>query len=587
MSAESKVISQEGLTKEQILAIYAGKLAPQPVDSKVPLFPHQLYNIQQMRERERTLCIELSNGDIVESRVGILGDPPGTGKTKTAVFAIKESGLVWPQTPFFEQISQVCSNVDGTVRIIRKKMYIRTSTTLIVTGASILTQWITELYQAGISYKAIRNHHDFENDNVFTYSVLICVDTMYNDFANKYAEYAFKAFYFDEMDSIYIPNMVNIVAGHYWLISATFSTVIQKVHRSRNMHFLKKIFDRILSDQYEEKDLIQTITVLSPEDLRDLQPLPDTFTITDYRNEGYHLTQTIYPYVSKEIVSLIDSGKLKDIAKKIHRTTTSENPFTAVIDSFRARSDEIEEKIRKYQGKEEKKRICQEWLEKKEEHTQMTQSLHRKVVEAMKLPCPCCQQKMRHPQLALCCFANYCLNCSTAMLTSVDSKCPLCKKNCNFIEFFEDEDDQAMYDPEEEGDERKAMPTTQILKPKGKLDHLEKIIREGKKILIFSSSDGAFEEITSLLLKVGKSYNLFTGASATREKILRNFQDGKLDCIIMKDQSNSSGMNLQCATDIVLWNYMSGAFEKQAIGRAIRYGLDHQVNIHRFAASYE
>ncbi len=578
-SLEAKY-SFEGVSRDEILKAYKDKLAEQPAESKIPLFYHQLYNIRQMREREKSLCIPLSNDDTVQSRVGILGDPPGTGKTKTAIFAIKQSGLDWPKTPFYTQTIQVCSNIDGNIRIERKESFIRTQTTCIITNASILNQWLEELVLANISYKAIRNHADFQTDEVFRYEVVVCVDTMYNDFAAKFHTHAFKAMYFDEMDSTYIPNMERMVAGFYWLISATFSTVLEKVLRSRNLHFMKRLFNEILSDTYSQEDLLNAITILSPEDLRDLNPLPDCAYVFNYENEGYHLTQALYPFLDKEIISMIESGDVWNVPQKIIRDTELENLYSVLVEKIGQQLLETEEKMAKYAGKSLAKKTYEEWVKRNQIVIRKRNLLSELIQKAMEKPCPTCGGIMIEPQLALCCYANVCLKCAKGMHKE---DCKMCKKKFVPIPFFEAKEDKEKYCPCQEGVSEDANLSTNIHQPKTKLDQVREILKQGQKILIFASSNGSFETLTKTIVEIGKKSLLFTGSNATREKLLSQFKSGKVDCLIMKDQKNSAGMNLQCTTDIIIWNYMPPAFERQAIGRAVRPGLDHDVKIHRFS----
>ena len=50
---------------------------------------------------------------------------------------------------------------------------------------------------------------------------------------------------------------------------------------------------------------------------------------------------------------------------------------------------------------------------------------------------------------------------------------------------------------------------------------------------------------------------------------------------------NGAGLNLQATTDIIFWHQMSPEITQQIIGRAYRFGLDHDVNIHKFFSQDE
>jgi SNF2 family DNA or RNA helicase len=186
------------------------KMVPQPERLKTPLFVHQKANIYIMEQMEKTQKVSLNETDSLEANVGILGDPPGTGKTKTVIGLICRDKMKW-DGPLVDLSSQICSNLDGSIRIVRKNTFPRIQTTLIVTPPSIFNQWEAEIRETNLSFKMIKER--VHMTEIEKYEVVVCTVNMYNSLIEKYHDVVFKRFIYDEMDSAYIPNM-SIIYSH-------------------------------------------------------------------------------------------------------------------------------------------------------------------------------------------------------------------------------------------------------------------------------------------------------------------------------------------------------------------------------------
>ena len=65
-----------------------------------------------------------------------------------------------------------------------------------------------------------------------------------------------------------------------------------------------------------------------------------------------------------------------------------------------------------------------------------------------------------------------------------------------------------------------------------------------------------------------------------REKCIDEFKFGKTKVIFLNTKYNGSGLNLQEATDIILYHQMSDNLKNQIIGRANRIGREISLNVH-------
>ena len=112
------------------------------------------------------------------------------------------------------------------------------------------------------------------------------------------------------------------------------------------------------------------------------------------------------------------------------------------------------------------------------------------------------------------------------------------------------------------------------------------LLQDSKKILIFSQSDIILKIINIMFKYYHIEVSLCHGNIYSINKSLHEF-NSSLTCniILLSSETNNSGMNLINVTDIILvdtivnCNYLN--IEKQAIGRAVRFGQKNIVNVYR------
>ena len=70
------------------------------------------------------------------------------------------------------------------------------------------------------------------------------------------------------------------------------------------------------------------------------------------------------------------------------------------------------------------------------------------------------------------------------------------------------------------------------------------------------------------------------GNIKNREKNLDLFKTGEVPVIFLNSNSDSAGLNLTEATDIILYHQMTDTTENQIIGRANRVGRKVSLYVH-------
>ncbi|MBI9034273.1 MAG: DEAD/DEAH box helicase [Bacteroidales bacterium] len=113
--------------------------------------------------------------------------------------------------------------------------------------------------------------------------------------------------------------------------------------------------------------------------------------------------------------------------------------------------------------------------------------------------------------------------------------------------------------------------------------HLEEIIAEKHKVLIFSSFVKHLELFESFLKKSDTPYQILTGTSINRQNIVNDFQQNDIPVFLISLKAGGVGLNLTAADYVfILDPWWNPAVEEQAINRAHRIGQNKNVFVYRF-----
>lgn len=116
------------------------------------------------------------------------------------------------------------------------------------------------------------------------------------------------------------------------------------------------------------------------------------------------------------------------------------------------------------------------------------------------------------------------------------------------------------------------------------LEHIDNIISDKHKLLIFSSFVKDIELIEQQLVVRGYNYSKLTGATTDRQKVISKFTDDD-DCkiFLISLKAGGVGLNLTQADYVFVLNpWWNPAAEAQAINRAHRIGQTKNVFVYKF-----
>ena len=101
-----------------------------------------------------------------------------------------------------------------------------------------------------------------------------------------------------------------------------------------------------------------------------------------------------------------------------------------------------------------------------------------------------------------------------------------------------------------------------------------------KKFIIFSNYNETFDIIRDLFYENNIQFTEIYGNFQTRSKQIDSFKKGNIQVLFMNSYENNAGINLQEASDIILYHKMPEDFETQIIGRAHRIGRKIPLTVH-------
>lgn len=563
----------------------------------IPLFPHQNTSVRDLEKLEREKRRDIGN-KYIEMTMGVFGDLPGFGKSLSLVALIDRDKMFWDlETPFeYEEIEAFGpSSTYITKRKIKKE---RLDCTFIVASTSIIGQWEKEMKRAGkIRCHTItkRAHMNIDPND---YHTILCSDAMYNTFVEKFEDYAWKRFIFDEAASTHIPSMKSVYAGFYWFVTATFPN-LSKI-RGRKQHFLKSIFSTISPLTFE-----YMLVKNDDEYVKRSYSIPIPITIS-HQCIKPGVLEVVGDMIGNDVIAMISAGNINGAINHLGGDDGPKNIIEIVTLNTREDLECAQRKVKENFPTRNKDSVHKErykkWVDTVESLTKKLKTIKERFENYLRdEDCFICKDKIENPVLLPCCQQIGCIECITQWLKNHTS-CPHCRTNIvigdlisvtdrKSVEIEIEDDIEADSDGEErkEGERRneKSLMKLPLNKKKkyeilNKQDKIIEIIKDkpNGKFIVFSLHDNTFDIIKKSFDDQHMKYVEIKGARETREKRLKMYQTGDLNTIFLNAKFNGAGINLEMTTDIIIYHEMDPLMKIQLIGRANRVGRIGPLTIH-------
>jgi SNF2 family DNA or RNA helicase len=549
--------------------------APQPENSKIPLWEHQKkmlakclqiegrFNELESSRKKSTAAnnaqTSVETNDVPQT-FGIMGDKPGTGKTLTA-------------------ISLILSDLRKTTNVCN----------LIVVPQNIFSQWDDAIKRFcdldKVRYKTFTNYEDISKlyaspDVLKTADILLTTSLYYHMISgtlntlNKTCGLKIGRVFFDEIDSINSMLREPVGSNFTWFISASYKgDKIGCYKLDKTMDRTCKCEDAVIDASFNLKPPISTsykCKSLFTEMIKDIMPSKKIAELNalDFNTNIYKFV-TIVPRNEKDFVGLL----LRDIEEIFNYATNN-------IQSLMCARKQIEE-CGFYSGPILHHKIASIMTQVNDSTNniraskELKETIHARLKERQICPISLDDLENVDKVISKCCQTPY----SRSITEKLNKfKCVVCGSDIQFPEGFIAEKKAVLRNKSVK--EKLVKDTTKF-----KIDVFKDVISGMKpesKVIIFSDYPEVFKTIEIYFADKGiKSVTLDGGSITEIDKSVSSYKTGDSMVLLADSSMYGCGMNFENTTDIIFIHKINQEMEKQVIGRAQRPGRVGVLNIHR------
>lgn len=496
------------------------------------------------------------------TRIGVLRDPPGSGKSFVVL-----------------------------ARLLHDKVTRGQTTNLLVIPANIHRQWITYC-------------------KTFAPDLVVCSFTQYSDMARLYADHSvlrladlvittstfyktiadvmrdvkqkFDRVILDEIDSIQDWVTGDIPTTMLWLVSASFNLekmgtfMLDGGTPDRCIAACHKEFidssislpppSSVLHKAFCPYSKMLATGILTSEQLGHMNAM-------DFSSFKFHYAPRKVASI-KELIGAIFTDKSLEIV--------------SLEDAIEQGMYNLTEYDHGMLGKEKVYKIAEKLQEAKAKKNSVTETL-RTLSERVNSSscCPMCVRKYspQHQKgVFTCCGGGLCMDCikSPACNTGSHYRCPVCmvKHQKRSIEVQN-------VDAVGGGSDLMSKDKYAVLRDIiGKA--FDKSSADTTRLMIFSDYHGTFDTIRTFLDEEGLAFEELQGSNIPKlNQAIARYRDGECPVLLVDSKQYGAGLNLECTTHLVLLHECDRKREAQIVGRAQRFGRTSTLYIHKLVYPHE
>jgi len=488
----------------------------------------------------------------------VLGDYTVTHNTLSVATLVLRDKMDWDMDmPYAQEIINTESAGLICNRVINR--YIKINATLVLIDQSIVQQWTEEIGVVNLRCKSITTKNDIKNLNLENIDIVLVVPTMYNKLVSYYTKYAWKRFIFDEPGHIRVPDMKEVIAGFYWFVTATPSSICS-LHRGCRRSFIKDIIGQGLWDF----DCIFEGMVVK----NDSVFVKESFAMPETTHVSYECYQPVYntinKFVSNEVLAMVEAGDIHGAINALGGTHTSN-----IVELIKCRKleeiSELEDELETSVDSDVSGLVTS--IDNL--HSQIN-DLHGKFEERLKGSCNICLDNIISPVLVPCCQNIFCGNCLISWLKNHDG-CPICRSKIPISSLVYISTNTSHED----------VQNTPI-RTMTKLETISEILNSKikRKVIIYSAYEDTFIPICNMLTDNNIKFSELYGTVIQRHRALDAYKSGENDVIFLTCKSNGAGVNLKETTDIILYHDVTKYTENHILGKALRIGRTIPLKVH-------
>lgn len=580
------------------------KKITQPESIKIELMNHQKTMVQKMMEIENNGVIKVKDYAMkqytnminitgteaeINTNIGILGDKVGAGKTLMIIT------LLTINKKMISRDIEMGGTQFYSLKIKPSSSLIKSN--LIIVPHKLLPQWKEAFakYSPGLKVMSIglnkeidairkvkkeikknwRNEeYEIESEMLVEeklngIDVVLIGETMYKRFYKICENIRFNRILIDEADTIKLPRDMNCQFNFLWLITGTPSGLF---YTSKS--FLGKIFkdDNLnLNSNFvikNDDEFIEQSIVL---------PHPKRFKIKCITPRELEIIKDLIP---PSILQMINAGNSDQAIRTLNcNVDTNENILQVITknlqDSIGNKKIELEAENKKHypfnlqKEHEQKIKFIENQIEKL---IAKYEDIKKKIYQLNDTNCPVCMGEFTNPVIVNCCKNMFCFDCLAVSMGELkNNKCPYCTQKITQADIHLFQNDNIKLTKTS-----CCSSSSNKYEEKDKLDVLLDLVQKKPdgSFMVFAGFQETFNKIEVELKKKNIPYHILKGQASTVKKFVDDFRDKKVRILMLNAQFFGAGMNLQMATDIVMYHRFTKEMEEQIIGRAQRLGRD-------------
>jgi len=566
---------------------------------------------------------------------GILGDRVGSGKSLTALALMKQPPPPSHYVEYVTQQASADGRAIGLLRT-RSQLVTRRGAALTPTTASLLIvphalveQWVhyiqrdTTLRVCTVKRKADALEPTFLA-NLAAYDVVIVSSTMWGTFKdycrpteNKPAirSILWQRVFIDEADSVSFHNDPDELHGlFYWFISASWLNLVFCSGASFNMEtqyapppqtpprVVEQAFRSVIHPHFSvagcrHKNIVRqicginstansyNISIASSQIARLVLRASDEFVMRSFTMPAPVHTilscrtptslRVLSSFLSPDLMERLHAGDVLGGLATVGMSSCSEDEIINVFTDSWAKELEAARRTHEFKktmeySSDAAKAKAMETCEAKIASLQnRIAAVQERVKRAKEDACAVCYSESENPALTPCCQQVFCFRCICETLQRTSS-CPLCRASIRDIKTVKVLGATTVATAT-------AAKTVEAVSATGRLGKRETAFQwisahADARILVFSSYDASFAGFDLTLTIAGISNAVLMGSQARVAKLLREFKEGTHRVLFLNARNMGAGLNIDCATHVLLFHKMPQELEKQIIGRAVRLG---------------
>lgn len=497
-----------------------------------PLYPHQLSLIHGMHVyRERMTRGFVVGKHAVNSKIGIIGDPVGTGKTLSILSYLDSQPTNYPRIS--------CELTDHSSKYFFSydvsKTTEQASANLIIVPHSIFAQWCNEIKKhTSIQFVPIDSRRMIKGEilaNLMTSGAFVLTTNKCYRYVQEYAtqhNIQWNHIIVDEASTIYLhPSDPPFQFQFLWLVASNWIPFLYKNPTIIKSHlfFLR---DRIAIHPDFEQWLLDDITthyegsLVSANFLKDYLPIFHHlrgYMVVRNRNDTIKQSMNL-PQINSDCIKCRPHVNLHSLtnyyhSRQLHPAIRSQNvPY--LFQSLGVMFSELEQYL--------------------VQHTEKQQMILRKIRDN---ECMICLDTCEFPTIVTCCHQLYCGKCILRHML-LYPKCPTCRNPL---------DTSSMCCLTTLTQEQTALTKSKM---EVCLDLLQK--NKDKQIIIYSAFDNIyyqlFEEMDKLGLKVERVENNLYSLRRT----IKNYQQGTTHIIFISNVDILRGLSLESTSHLIFYH---------------------------------